>query len=195
MKKVIFIIALCILPILTFSQNKFGVFAGISNSALTNGFLEGVALDKVFSPHIGGVYNYGFNETISFRPQLVLSLQGDRKEGAGGSYVFFDNTIDYKLTYLNVPLSFKFFSKPYILAGPQFGLLINTKKGAVDFGDIKNKLDYGLNCGIGYEFSNFFIEAKMYQAISSILEIEGFRGAKDKITNTVLQLSLGLYLD
>lgn len=171
------------------SQSRLGVLVGTSNSALTNGFLRGVAVDKVFSYHLGGVYEHELTNTIAFRPKLVFSLQGDRKEGSGGS-ASLDN-IDYKLSYLNIPINFKFFSKPYIIVGPQVGILLSTHKGMNDFGDVKSSIDYGVNFGLGYDFKNFFIEANAFQGMQPLLDVRGFTGINYDMTNTVLQLSLG----
>lgn len=55
--------------------------------------------------------------------------------------------------YTNSPLNFKLLSKPYILAGPQIGFLLDTEKKEFDFGDLKS-LDYGLNVGIGTDKQN-----------------------------------------
>jgi len=172
-----------------YSQNNFGVFAGVSNTTLTDGFFRQVNIEKAFTFHVGGLYEHTFNKTISFRPKLVLSLQGDIEKTKDSP--FFTGQIDYKLTYLNVPLDFKFFSKPYIIIGPQIGLLLFTNKSERDYGDLDSNFDYGLNFGVGYEFKNIFIEANAYQGINTILSLDSPSNSKLSITNTVLQLSLG----
>ena len=127
MKNIISIIILTIIPTITFSQNRFGIFGGINNSTLSDGFLEKIPIGKAFGIHVGGLYEYHFNDKISFRPKLTLSFQGDREKTDN---TFIDaSSIDYNLTYLNVPINFKFFTKPYIIAGPQIGFLVSTKKG------------------------------------------------------------------
>ena len=195
MKKIIFIGTLLFSSLFSSSQNNFGILVGLNNSSLSDGFLNKLSIDKAFGFHLGGVYQYKLNETIAFRPKLMISLQGDRKKGSGGSGSIMGSSIDYKLTYINVPLNFKFFSKPYIIAGPQVGYLIGTKKGDADFGSIENKFDYGLDIGLGYDFNKFFIEFSLYQGITKLIEFESSPNAynyySSGITNTVLQLSLG----
>ena len=195
MKKKIIITLLTLLPLFTFSQNRFGVFGGINNSALNDGFLEKVVIGQSFGLHIGGLYEYQLNEKITFRPKLILSLQGDREKT---DFAFIEaNSIDYKLTYVNIPLDFKFFSKPYILVGPQIGFLTATKKGERDFGDVKNSLDYGLNLGFGYDFNNFFLEINLYQGFPTLIKIDDRLGQSVGVdaTNFVFQLSIGYYFN
>ncbi len=194
MKRIILFSVLMYTSLFSFSQNSFGAIAGINNSSLSDGLLRKVRIDKAFSFHIGGVYHHKFNESIAFRPKLVLSFQGDRKEGRGGSSgSILAESIDYKFTYINIPLNFKFFSKPYVIAGPQIGYLLGTKKDNVDIGDIDKKLDYGLNFGFGYDFNKMFIEFNMYQGIAKLIEFESSKLYSGGVTNTVLQLSLGYY--
>ncbi|MFL1013697.1 porin family protein [Flavisericum labens] len=192
MKGIITILLISFFPLLTFSQNQFGIIAGINNSTLSDGFLKHVPIQKSFGLHLGGLYQHELNNNISFRPKLMLSLQGDR-EKSNDSYLS-TAIIDYKLGYINIPLDFKFFSKPYVIVGPQIGFLISTKKEDRDFGKIENGFDYGLNFGVGYDINDFFVEFNMYQGITKLIHIEDsqFNTSIDP-TNTVLQLSIGYY--
>jgi Outer membrane protein beta-barrel domain len=180
MKKITITLFLLI-PLMTFSQNEFAVIGGISNSFLSEGILEKVPVEDKFGVFIGGVYEHMLTEKVSFRPKLIFSLQGDREKGGS----FSTSAIDYKLTYLNIPLNFKFFSKPYLLIGPQIGFLLDTKKGDFDFGEPKT-FDFGFDFGIGIDIKDFFIEFNAYQGISNVIEINDL-----KATNTVLQLGFG----
>ncbi|TJY37388.1 outer membrane beta-barrel protein [Pontimicrobium aquaticum] len=191
MKKLL-VIGLLLSSLLSNSQNEFGVITGISNSSFSDGFLEKASIDKAFGFHLGGLYQYNISNDIIFRPKIIFSLQGDRKKSTGDSSAF---GIDYKLSYINLPLNFKFFSKPYIIAGPQVGYLLSTKKGDIDIGDIENKVDFGLNVGFGYDFDKFFVEFNMYQGIAKLIDLENNQTSirYGSISNTVLQLSLGYY--
>lgn len=185
LKKYFVIFLLALFPILCVSQNKIGVFGGVSLSALSDGILKSTYLgSNSYSFHIGGLYNLEIKEKIAFRPKIVYSQQGDRED--------LDDNINYKLSYINVPLNFKFFNKPYLLIGPQIGFLINTKKGDIDYGDLPT-FDYGATIGIGYDIKDFFIEFNMYQGINTLIEVE-FLYEDISATNTVLQLSFGYHL-
>ncbi|TQD39044.1 porin family protein [Haloflavibacter putidus] len=195
MKKIVSLSLLFLLPITMLSQNRFGVFAGANNSTLSDGFLEKIGVENALGFHLGGLYELELSEKITLRPKLMLSLQGDREE-TSGNYID-ASSIDYKLTYINIPLNVKFFSKPYIIAGPQIGILASTKKAERDFGEVKSNLDYGVNLGVGYDFKNIFIELNMYQGLETLIHIESSLGQSVEVdaTNTVLQLSLGYYFN
>ena len=187
-KKIFLIGLLTVLPFLSFSQNKIGILTGINGSTLSDGILESVGIhSNSFSLHLGAVYELDFSEKISFRPKLIYSQQGDRED--------FDDNIKYQTSYINIPLNFKFFNKPYILAGPQIGFLLNTEKREFDFGDLKS-LDYGLNLGIGIDIKDFFVELNLYQGFNELIAVKyeqtnPFRRIDIKATNTVVQLSFG----
>ncbi|MFD0836703.1 porin family protein [Mariniflexile aquimaris] len=192
MKKTLLIGLILLFSYNVSSQDKIGVFAGINGSSLSNGFLKsGYLGSNSFSFHIGGLYEFRFTEKIAFRPKLLFSQQGDRED--------FDDNIKYETSYLNIPLNFKFFNKPYLLFGPQVGFLIDTKKKEIDFGDLKS-LDYGLNLGVGIDIKRIFIELNLYQGFNELIAVEykqtnPFRDIDINATNTVIQLSIGYNLE
>lgn len=185
-KKSLLIFTITLLPIFSFSQSQIGFFVGSNASSISDGFIKsGYIGSNSFSVHFGGLYETKLNDKISFRPKAIFSKQGDRES--------FEENIQYETTYINIPINFKFFNKPYVLAGPQIGFLIETIKKNIDFGELE-KLDYGLNLGVGIDLSNFFIEFNIYQGLKSFITVE-----TDKIdlnaTNTVIQLSFGYNFD
>lgn len=188
MKKTLLIGLILLFSFNVFSQNKIGIFTGINGSSLSDGFLKsGYLGSNSFSFHIGGLYEFRLTEKIAFRPKLLFSQQGDRED--------FDDNIKYETSYLNIPLNFKFFNKPYLLFGPQVGFLIDTKKKEIDFGDLKT-LDYGLNLGVGIDIKRIFIELNLYQGFNELIAVEykqtnPFRDIDINATNTVVQLSIG----
>lgn len=150
--------ALLLLLTITFvnSQNNFEVFTGINLSTFGDKGLSKIGDFKSTSFHLGIAYEFSINNKISFRPKLIYSQQGDRVKNSKSFYQGnlivnrnFINGIDYKLDYINIPLNFKFFNKTYLIAGPQLGFLLSTKKIDLDFGDIDNKIDLGMNLGLG----------------------------------------------
>ena len=153
-------------------------------------------LGNSFGFHFGGVYEYKLNERFTFRPELILSFQGDREE-TDDTYLD-ANAIDYKLTYLNIPLNLKFFTKPYVIVGPQVGFLLATEKGRKNFGKVKTNLDYGVNFGFGYNLNHsLFMEFSIYQGVATLIKIEKNWGyaSETHATNTLIQLSLGYYFN
>ena len=200
MKKTILITFLLFSSII-FSQEKMGIIIGANVNQTNEGFLSG--LDTFgFGFHFGATSNFKITENIHFSPKVLFSTQGDSSEtnkeyyrgkwswgtGSGG--------LDYKLSYLNMPLNFKFFNKTYIVFGPQIGILLSTKKLNLDFGTVENKIDFGINIGIGQKINNFFIELNINQGLSTLITHNGVENASSsfKAKNLVAQLSLGYYL-
>ena len=202
---ILLLFVFCILKIEAQNKNKYAAFIGIGNTGFSNGFLKGTLsaqkLNKSLSiSHFGALVEIPIKDKILFRPKIMLSFQGDKDKTENNSIHPFvlGEEIDYKLTYINIPLNFKFFSKPYIIFGPQIGILTSTKKENFDLGDIKSNFDYGLNLGFGYDFNKFFIEINLYQGMQHLIEYD-FQtvsaGNSFDATNTVFQMSLGYYFD
>lgn len=178
---------------------KYGVLAGGNYVTLSDGVLKELRIqDGDFTYHVGGVLEYELSKTISLRPKLVLSRQGDLDETNFDPSRISSRQLDYSLTYINIPLQLKFFSKPYIVAGPQVGILVGTGKGEADFGDLDNSFDYGLNVGIGYDVNDFFIELSFYQGFQTLITLPNGSipiGGTDVLTNSVFQLSIGYFFN
>ncbi len=188
---------------LSYSQEKIGVVGGLNATQVSDGFLG--RLDSFgIGFHLGAVYNFEISKNIGFSPKIVYSQQGDRIESTkifyNGSWRFggANNGLDYKLSYINIPLNFKFFKKTYILFGPQLGILLDTEKMNLDFGDVESKIDFGINIGIGRKINNFFMEFNVNQGFSTLITHERNQGNNYDVDsfnakNLVLQLSLGYY--
>lgn len=183
MKKTITIL-LFLISIMTYSQGKIGIVAGINATTFSDGILESFGIhSNSFSFHFGGVYELELSDKISFRPKILYSQQGDREN--------FDESLRYKTSSLNFPLNFKFYNKPYITIGPQIGFLMDTNKRFQDYGDLKS-FDYGMNLGVGYDINDLFVELNVYQGFNELIEV-GFEHTSIKATNTIVQLSIGYY--
>ena len=178
---------------LSFSQTKYGITLGINTSRFTDEFntINGSYVNFSSTGLSVGIFSeISISEKISFYPKLIYNQIGDREKDY--SNFLAANTVDYKLDYLSVPLNVKFFNKPYIIIGPQIGILLSEKAESLNFGKIKNSLDVGANIGIGHVFNQFRIEVSLYQGISSLLEIEEqFSNGIIDVRNTYLNLSFG----
>lgn len=177
------------------SQNRFGAYGGASLTGLSDGVLSNITVNPPLGIHLGALYEWELTGKIAFRPKLAFSQQGDREDSQVGA-TFGSFALDYKLTYLNVPLQFKFFSQPYFLAGPQVGYLLSIDKGDVDAGDLDSSFDYGISLGLGYDMEPFFMELTFYQGLSTLITTPDGGlplGGTDDLTNTVVQVSIGYY--
>lgn len=184
---------------------KFGAKAGL-NIATLNGDVEDAK--SLIGAHLGGFVEIKINEKFAFQPELLYSMQGAKSEYSesepGYSY---SSEEKYKLGYLNLPLMAKYFAteKLFIEAGPQIGFLMSAKNdyketetfmgdtetfsGDVDIKDNLKSIDFGLNFGLGYEFTqNVFASARYNVGLSDINDVEG---SNVKIQNGVFQFSIG----
>jgi len=191
MKKNLTTIFLLLLFTVSYSQNKFGAFAGLNYNYLTQGNYEAFLSESSVSLHVGVLYEMPLNESISFRPKLMYSTQGDRKKTDQSEFNL--TAVDYKLSYINVPMDFKFWNKIYLIAGPQIGYLVNTEKMSDDYGDVESKIDFGINVGAGYSINKIFIELSAYKGFSKIVEYEDQFNKQNSLTNTLVRLSVGYY--
>lgn len=181
---------------LSYSQTKFGTTLGLNTSRFTDGFKT--VNDSYFNfssigLSIGAFAEFEITEKITFYPKLIYNQIGDREKDFGNveERGLDISTIDYKLDYLSIPLNLKFFSKPYVIVGPQIGILISEKAESMDLGDVKSSIDLGGNFGIGFPIQDFRIELTFYQGFSTLLDIE--RDSNDNIDarNTYANFSVG----
>lgn len=206
MKKIIFVgITVLTFGVSSAQEVNFGVKGGLNVSTLTGDVEE---VDAKIGFHVGGFAEIKLSDKFAFQPELLFSTQGAKSE-----YSESDGTDSYSekftlnLNYLNVPLMAKYFAtdKLFIEAGPQIGLLLSAKTDyeytetfqgvtfseSIDGVDVKDdfkSIDFGLNFGLGYEFTeNIFAGARYNLGLSNIGEDTG----DDKINNGVIQVSLG----
>ncbi|REG83470.1 porin family protein [Winogradskyella sediminis] len=184
----------------SYSQTEFGTILGLNTSRFTDEFRP-VNGSYINSSSIGFSFGafaeFNINEKINFYPKIIYNQIGDREKDFGnverrGLDI---STIDYKLDYISIPLNFKFFSKPYLTIGPQFGILISQNNESLDLGDLKSSFDIGGNLGIGYPIKDFRIEITFYQGFSTLLEVEKeFSDDIIDVRNTYLNFSIGYNL-
>jgi opacity protein-like surface antigen len=197
MKKVILTtFSLLAFGIINAQEIKYGLKGGLNVAKLT-GVEEGFDARGGF--HIGGLVEFKVNEKFFIQPELLFSQQGTKGKipGVYGSQVFeLETTAKYD--YLNVSIMAKFYvaNDFSLLAGPQMGFLVSAKqKGEAaglalekDVKDQYNKVDFGVNFGVGYDFTkNIFAEARYNLGFT---DIEKETDAGD-VKNRVIQISVG----
>lgn len=200
MKKII----LTAIVVMTFGfanaqEVKYGVKGGLNLSSLS-GDTEGMDLKSKFGFHAGAFVEIKFSEKFALQPELLYSTQGTR---------FDDIEVDgyeaktcFNLDYINVPVMFKYFAteKFFVEAGPQIGFLTSAKaRIKVDDLNVDNKqdikenfesIDFGLNFGAGYEFTeNIFASARYNLGLANIAKTEA--GDDSKVHNGVFSVSVG----
>ena len=192
MKKTALII-LVFLSINSYSQNNFGVFGGLNLNLVNEGVLGSITPENSIGLHLGVLYEHELNDKFKLRPKIVFSQQGDATKTELYN-VFLVTSLDYKTTYLNIPLDIKFGNKIYLIAGPQIGFLLNTKKETADFGDLNSDIDFGLNLGGGFEVKNLFFELGLYQGLTTIFDYKELDGTERTLKNALLRITVGYKL-
>lgn len=206
MKRILFlIVAAATFTVSQAQEIKYGAKVGL-NIASISGDVENNK--SLIGAHLGAFVEIKLADKFAFQPELLYSMQGTKIE-------YSESVPDYaysykeknKLGYLNVPLMAKYFAteKFFVEAGPQVGFLISAKSdfeesetfmgetdsfsGDVDIKSNLKSVDFGLNFGLGYEFtSQFFASARYNFGLSNINNVSG---SSADLKNGVLQFSLG----
>ncbi|MHC0442284.1 porin family protein [Flavobacterium sp. 3-210] len=177
---------------------KFGVKGGLNVSTIT-GDIENASSKVGF--HVGGFAEIKLSEKFAIQPELLYSTQGAKEKGEfeyeGNVY---DAELNYKLAYINLPIMAKYYivEKFNVEAGPQIGFLVNAKAEATVLGnsaeeDVKDSfksVDFGINLGAGYDFTDKFSAGVRYNIGLSNM-IDGEAADYAKAHNGVFSLSVG----
>ncbi|MGO4772300.1 porin family protein [Flavobacterium sp. W22_SRS_FK3] len=184
-------ITLSIIAVLAFGFTnaqgvKFGVKAGV-NFANVGGDAEDTKTLVGFQ--VGGFAEIKLTEKFAIQPELLYSAQGAKNEDSFGGETY---KYDTKLDYLNVPVMAKYFITEAfsVEAGPQIGFLLSAKEDGEDFKDYAKSIDFGLNFGAGYDFTENLSAGVRYNL--GLSNINDGEGSDDyKVNNSVFSLSVG----
>ena len=204
MKKIfVAIVALIGLGSLQAQNVKYGLKGGLNIANLNVDEAGFPSTSSIVNFHIGGYAEIMINKKFAFQPELLYSAQGAKfdflyDDGAGNLY---DTENTFKLSYINIPLMFKYYpeSKFFLEAGPQIGFMTaaKLKVKVIGYGsDTQNidegfkDLDFGFNLGAGYNISKHAVINVRYNlGLSNIGE--NAEGENGKVFNRVLSVSLG----
>lgn len=147
MKKLLtLLVAICAF---TFVSNaQFGLRGGL-NLANQTFDVDGVSIspESTIGFQIGATYTSALNENIMLRPGLLLSTKGSKIEFLGE-----ESTSTF--TYLEIPVDFVYNTGMIgIHAGPYLGFLLAADNEGNDIKDEAESLDFGLNIGASYNFT------------------------------------------
>ncbi|RZJ55927.1 MAG: PorT family protein [Flavobacterium sp.] len=194
MKKIILTAAAVMAFAFTNAQEtKFGVKAGV-NLANVGGDFEDTSSKIGF--HVGGFAEFKLSDKFSIQPELLFSTQGAKSDGQEEDGIAYDAKLN--LSYLNIPVMAKFYvaEKFSLEAGPQIGFLLSAKSkyeaGSfsedVDVKDAYESIDFGVNFGAGYDFTENLSAGVRYNlGLANIAKTED--GGDFKINNSVFSLS------
>lgn len=182
-------------------EAKFG-FKGGLNISNFEGDIEGLDLKSKIGFHLGGFVAIKLSDKVTLQPEVLFSTQGAKadniQQDVNGTVYTAD--VDFNLSYLNVPLMLKYYAaeKFNIEFGPQVGFLTAAKVKATvdgisaeeDAKDQFESVDFGVNVGAGYDFTEKLSAGLRYNlGLSNIAKTEP--GDDSKIKNSVFSVSLG----
>lgn len=147
-------------------STRFGVKGGLNISNFT-GYQEDVK--SLVGFHIGGFAEIKLAKKFAIQPEFLFSTQGTTIEGYNG-----DSNTTVKVNYLNIPILAKYYITDAfsVEAGPQIGFLLSAKIRGEDINDLFKSTDYGLNLGIGYDFTeNFALGLRYTIGLSDIADV------------------------
>lgn len=184
---------------------KFGAKAALNVATLT-GDVDDAA--SIIGFQVGGFAEFKLSEKFAFQPELLYSTQGIKESGSEiveGYLVEADMTT--KLGYINLPLMIKYYATPKfnLEFGPQIGFLISAKVDAdytvyvdgmavpgsesIDVKDQASSVDFGLNFGLGYDFTEKFSAGVRYNlGLSNVYDQEG---SDASAKNSVFSVAVG----
>ncbi|HWS61070.1 MAG TPA: porin family protein [Flavobacterium sp.] len=195
MKKIILTaVAFLVFGFIYAQKAQFGAKVALNVATLT-GDVENPS--SYIGWQIGGFAEFKISEKFAIQPELMYSAQGG-KESYNEEGFNADTTI--KLGYINIPIMAKYYvAKSFSLeAGPQIGFLISAKgeleaggeSVEVDIKDDVESVDFGLNLGAGYDFTEKFSAGLRYNfGLSDISK--DIDGESYDVKNGVFSLSVG----
>lgn len=195
MKKII----LTVVGVFAFSfanaqETKFGAKAALNIASLTGDVEDSSSLVGF---QIGGFAEFKISDKFAIQPELMYSAQGGKESYNEKGY---EVEVFTKLGYINIPIMAKYYvAKSFSLeAGPQIGFLTSAKGEMkadgesleVDIKDEVESVDFGLNFGAGYDFTENITAGLRYNfGLSNVAKTDA--GDDYEVKNSVFSISLG----
>lgn len=184
-----------------FAQMRAGVKGGLNVSNLY--------VDEVDDENARFGFNLGFygqilsSDVFAIQPELLFSTKGSKIEYGGN---FFDQTVKYNLSYLDLPVLavFKLGDDAEIHLGPYVSYLLGANishdgdlgSGVDDIDrDHLKSFDYGLSGGVGLNFGNLQIGARYNYGLAKLEDSEAAELLIGDSKNSVAQIYLALNLN
>jgi len=193
MKKFILLTVAFLLFSVAHSQDKkeiyFGVKAGLNLCSITNANQDGVSSSTLVGFHVGVLGEFMLGEKFAIQPELLYSTQGVKLDFSGEKG-------DLKMDYVTIPIMAKYYVAPAfsIELGPQIGFLTSAKATSggqsTDVKDAMKTTDFGLNFGLGYNFTENFNAGLRYNMGLTQLQ-KDLASGESASKNSVFQLALG----
>ena len=166
MKKISIVVLGIVMTVSAFAQApaKFGLKAGVNVATLRQ---DDVSYDSRIGLHVGGLAHIHLAPQWALQPEVVYSQEGAEL-----------NDVKLKLDYINIPLMLQYmFNNGFrIEAGPQLGLMVNSKaedddENEDDLDDVFKTTNVGLGLGLNYlSYSGLGVGGRYVLGLSDISE-------------------------
>jgi hypothetical protein len=179
-----------------FAQMRAGIKGGLNVSNL---YVDEVDDENARYGFNLGVYGQVLSSDVfALQPELLFSTKGSKVEYGGN---FFDQTIKYNLSYLDLPVLavFKLGESAEIHVGPYASYLLGANishTGDLGSGideidkDHLKSFDYGLSGGFGLNFGNFQVGARYNYGLAKLADSDAAELVIGDAKNSVAQLYL-----
>jgi hypothetical protein len=213
MKKIFLTLILCGFVGAMFAQGvKFGVTAGLNASSINLSDDEGVDIGYKAGFQAGVVVDLGITPNFSIIPELNFSQKGAKMTIAeAGTKADWNMTLNYLTLPINLAYKFDLGldQKLMVFAGPYLGYGLSTsnkvKAGGIEvnldevggddfnikFGSKDENLkpfDFGLNAGVGYQYSNIFFKVQYNLGLANLIRTDG---GDDYMKNSNVAVTVG----
>jgi opacity protein-like surface antigen len=202
MKKIILAaVAVLVFGFVNAQKVQFGLKGGL-NVANQDFSVDGFpSTSSRIGFHIGGFVEVKISDKLCIQPEVLYSTQGSKFDltvNDGGTE--YNTASIFKLAYINIPVMFKYYvaKKISLEAGPQIGFLTSSKLYVTVLGkdvsqnakDLYESVDFGLNLGAGYDFTEKISAGVRYNfGLANIAKNQ--EGDDSTIKNAVFSVSLG----
>ncbi|MES2573568.1 MAG: porin family protein [Bacteroidota bacterium] len=204
-KNILLAVTLLSFGFINAQEAKFGAKTALNIATLTGDVQDA---SSVVGFQLGVFVEYKLSKQFAFQPELIYSVQGVKESGEQMiEGEMFDVKQHSKLGYLNIPLMIKYYAAPKFSLefGPQVGFLLSAKADidfsgtyqgqpvsgstSVDVKDQASTVDFGLNFGFGYDFTEKFSAGLRYNlGLTNVYDMEGF---DTNAKNSVFSIALG----
>lgn len=183
-----------------FAQMRAGIKGGLNVSNL---YVDDVNDENArFGVNVGFYGQIFSSDVFAIQPELLFSTKGSKVEYGGN---FFDQTVKYNLSYLDLPVLavFKLGESAEIHVGPYVSYLLGANISTDgDFGsgiedidrDNLRSFDYGLAGGFGLNFGALQVGARYNYGLAKVADSDIAEAAIGDSKNSVAQVYLALNL-
>jgi opacity protein-like surface antigen len=196
-KKLCVLLGVIFLANAAMAQFTLGVKAGATLAKV-----DGKSFKEEFRTgyHLGGFAEIGLGGKLGLQPEVLFNQIYSSVDSSFSSVYrnafssLTDNEV--KLSYLSIPvlLTYKLGNNLSLLAGPQFGILLDQNKNLVQNGqEAFKKGDFSVLGGAQLKVSKLRFSGRYFVGLNDIRDVEQIRD-QSKWKNQGWQLSVGLAL-